>query len=362
MIDKYMRDEIVRHSIYLCTLSGQDMTDIEAPSPDPDPKVKLRKTWLRTFSKGGSVNENPPQENSKIVVEDKTILKAKTDLFKLLRQKDPREVSRNLRNLLSSMTDEYKAAVCKKTDEDGNTAFHFAAKAGNLEACKLLLESGAELDSRNHDKMNPLQFAARYGDRTQQDEVWKCIEWIIKEHKKLETKKSSVKRGSFTSSFKKASIKEKEKDKEKDKEDTWKAKDRHGFTLLHLAIQNINWTDITTVVEGLTSLRDFSMTDTDERGNNCLHLAAQLEGENENKALCAFLRKTNSPDIKKSLQAENNHGETPLACAAKAGNADSVKRLLEATPHPNYLQLLRTSARSVFKYSIESKLFSGKGT
>ena len=105
----------------------------------------------------------------------------------------------------------------------------------------------------------------------------------------------------------------------------WKEKDRYGFNLLHLAIQNINWADETIVVNKLLGTGAFEVTDTDDRGNNCLHLAAQLEGEDENRALCAFL---NMKDLKNCLQAENIQGETPLACATKAGNVDSVKRLL----------------------------------
>ena len=311
------------------------MTDIEAPSPDPDPK--LRNTLSRAFSKGGG--------NSIVVGEDEAMLKAKTTMFKLLRQNDPKEVSRNLRNLLSSMADEHnKSELCKKTDEVGNTAFHVAAKAGNLEACKLLLESGAELNRKNHDKMNPLQFAARYGDRAQQDEVWKCMEWMINENKKKVAHKPSIRTGSF-SSIQRGTFKDKQ---EKAKEDDWKEKDRYGFTLLHLAIQNINWTDKTTVVEGLTRLRDFRVTDTDKRGNNCLHLAAQLEGGTENKALYTFLRMKDNHIIKKCLQAENIQGETPLACASKVGNADSVKQLLEAVKDLrsfDYQHPLCTSAR-----------------
>ena len=313
------------------------MTDIEAPNPDPGPKVKLRKTLSRAFSKGGG--------NSTAVGEDEAMLKAKTAMFRILRQNDPKEVSRNLSNLLSSMTDEdKKAELCKKTDEDGNTAFHVAAKAGNLEACKLLFANGAELNRKNHDKMNPLQLAARYGDSAQQGEVWRCMEWIINENKKAVADKPSIRTGSFAS-IRRGTFKDKQ---EKVKEDDWKEKDRYGFTLLHLAIQNINWTDKTTVVEGLTRTGDFRVTDTDARGNNCLHLAAQLEGGNENKALCTFLKMKDNHNIKECLQAENNQGETPLTCASKVGNVDSVKRLLEAAEDLrsfDFQQPLRTSAR-----------------
>ena len=112
------------------------------------------------------------------------------------------------------------------------------------------------------------------------------MEWIINENKKKVAQKPSSRMGSFTS-IQRGTFKDKP---DKVMEDDWKEKDRYGFTLLHLANQNINWADKTTVVEGLTRMGDFGVTDTDERGNNCVHLAAQLEGGSENKALCAFLK------------------------------------------------------------------------
>ena len=200
------------------------------------------------------------------------------------------------------MSKEEAEELCQKRDNEGNTALHIAAKVGNVEACKLLQEHGADLNSKNDNEMSPLQFAARYGDRSQQGGVWRCMEWIVEEKKKV-------------------------------KENNWKEKDRFGFTLLHLAIQNMNGGGKIDVVEGLSRMGDFSVTErtgqdeeTRKRGNNCLHLAAQLEGKDENRALCAFLK---MKDLKNCLQAENIQGETPLACATKAGNVDSVKRLLD---------------------------------
>ena len=307
------------------------MTDIEAPSPDPGTKVsKKRKLFTRSLFKRGSANDDPPKGDSVVQVDDET----KTEMFNVLRQKDPKEVSRSLKRLFSSRT----AELCKLMDESGNTAFHIAAKAGNLEACRFLQESGAELDSKNHDKMTPLHFAARYGDRTQQGEVWRCMAWIMNENKQMVTKRSST----MTDSF-----------KEK-KEDDWNEKDRYGFTLLHLAIQNTNWSDNPIVIEGLTKMGDFEMTDTDEQGNNCLHLAAQLEEKSENKVLRTFLRTDDTSNIKKCLEGRNDQGKSPLACTCEAGNDDSVKELLEAAEkfkisHGDDVLPLQIAARLVLR-------------
>ena len=231
-------------------------------------------------------------------------------MFDILSGEDPKEVSKKLKNLLSSTTTkEDKAYLCNKKDENGNTAFHIAAKAGHFEAFKLLCESGAEMNIKNQDMMTPLQFAARHGDQAQQGEVWRCMEWIMDENKKMVAK--SKKSGTMAESL----------------------KDNHRYSLLHLAIQNPNWSDKPMVVEKLTKMGDFDVTDTDEQGNNCLHLAAQLEPieeeKKENKVLNALLSGKDS-NVKKCLEEKNDQGKTPLECAIMAGNADSVDKLREA--------------------------------
>ena len=290
---------------------SQVMPDIEDQNPDPPYKVQEKRTRK-------SVNE-ATHEMTRAKEE-----KAKANLFKFVRQLDTEKASRDLEDLLRPMTKEDKENLCRKTDDEGNTAFHLAAKAGNLEACnKLLKSNGASLNAKNNNNMTPIQFAARYGDRSKQDGesgVWKCMKLVIDTNKEMATNPRSPKKSSRMSLM--GSTKSK---REKDDNYDWKEKDRYGFNLLHLAIQNINWADETIVVNKLLGTGAFEVTDTDDRGNNCLHLAAQLEGEDENRALCAFLK---MKDLKNCLQAENIEGETPLACATKAGNVDSVKRLL----------------------------------
>ena len=267
------------------------MPDIEDQNPDPPYKVQEKRTRK-------SVNE-ATHEMTRAKEE-----KAKANLFKFVRQLDTEKASRDLEDLLRPMTKEDKGNLCRKTDDEGNTAFHLAAKAGNLEACnKLLKSNGASLNAKNNNNMTPIQFAARYGDRSKQDGesgVWNCMKLVIDTNKEMATNPRSPKRSSRVSVM--GSIKSR---REKDDNYDWKEKDRYGFNLLHLAIQNINWADETSVVNKLLGTGAFKVTDTDDRGNNCLHLAAQLEGEDENRALCAFLK---MKDLKSCLQAENLQG------------------------------------------------------
>lgn len=48
------------------------------------------------------------------------------------------------------------------TDEEGNTALHFAAASGHEHLVRFLLRKGASVDSRNNYGWTPLMQAARY--------------------------------------------------------------------------------------------------------------------------------------------------------------------------------------------------------
>ena len=56
--------------------------------------------------------------------------------------------------------------MVKDTDDRGNTALLYAAKAGNIEICELLCGKGqgADANARGQYDTNPLQLAARYGN------------------------------------------------------------------------------------------------------------------------------------------------------------------------------------------------------
>ena len=70
----------------------------------------------------------------------------------------------DLRAELRGLTQVQVTQLCRSRDERDNTALHYAAKAGNLDICKLLQRKGADINAKGQNKMKPLQFAARYGD------------------------------------------------------------------------------------------------------------------------------------------------------------------------------------------------------
>ena len=89
------------------------------------------------------------------------------DLIKELESltKDEKTKLDDLKLEFESLPKEEQKKLSQETDDRLNTALHYAAKAGNLDACKLLGEKGANINALGQNKMTPLQFAARYGDQ-----------------------------------------------------------------------------------------------------------------------------------------------------------------------------------------------------
>ena len=104
-------------------------------------------------------------------------------------------------------------------------------------------------------------------------------------------------------------------------------RDKYNFNILHHAIQNPNWAKNTFVVEKLISTRSFPITETDNQGNTCLHLAAQFDKE----IFDAFFSNEQLiplKDISACIQKRNDRGMTPVHIACAVGNQDTLEELL----------------------------------
>lgn len=87
-----------------------------------------------------------------------------------------------LSNLINALRNEpNKCEILNYQDNHGNTALHLAAMLGNLDAVKILIDSGATVKIRNSQMWTPLNEAVSYGDR----ELIKCI--LAKYEKEVET-------------------------------------------------------------------------------------------------------------------------------------------------------------------------------
>ena len=201
--------------------------------------------------------------------------------------------------------------LVKEIDERGNTALHYAAKAGNLEICKWLHLIGADINARGQNKMKALQFAARYGDELRVEEVWTCIQWIMEEYDKQGGQKRLRK---------------------DDKEANYdvREKDKYDFTILHHAIQNTNWEECPVVVKNLIKSKRFNITEKDKQGNTSLHLAAQFDKQLNHKVFDIFFDNEDiaPDDLQMCIKTPNLQGMTPLHIACSIGNHDSVEQLL----------------------------------
>ena len=260
----------------------------------------------------------------------------KQKLFKIACNNEPDQKNNNneLGEELKDMTKEDIVKLCQSKDEWENTALHYAAKAGNLDICKILVSSGADLNATGQNRMKVLPFAARYGDEKRAAEVWECMSWIAKEMKKsvptiivsdLAPKRSLSHR---------QSIKLVKLVKKKDEVDLFEVheRDEYKFSILHHAIQNTNWVTNPVVVQKLIATENFRITETDNQGNTCLHLAAQLDKQTDDKIFDVFFNNSSisQDDISRCIEAKNNLGMTPLHIACNVGNQDSLNELLEA--------------------------------
>ena len=257
---------------------------------------------------------------------------AKKRLFKIAcnNEKDQGNNVDDLEGLLKNFRSEEKIKLCQAKNENDNTALHHAAKAGNVEICKMLMKDGADTNATGQNGMKVLPFTARYGDEKKVEEVWECMKLIAKESKKsppahdIKRKKPSVRKS-------KLKMMGKTVDEETQSQFAAQERDKYNFNILHHAIQNTNWAKNTFVVEKLISTRSFPITETDNQGNTCLHLAAQFDKQRDDKVFDAFFTNESIPreDISTCIKRRNERGMTPVHIACAVGNLDSLESLLE---------------------------------
>ena len=258
---------------------------------------------------------------------DEELEEKKQRMFKYARDKDGDKAESKLRNEIEDVSEEQKNKLFKEKDGRDNMALHYAAKAGNLEVCKILWNEGegTDINSRGQDDMNILQFPARYGDESREKDVWKCMEWIIDVCSKEKVEKDE-KDGYFRRRI--ARVMKKEKEVHFDIRET----DQYDNTILHLAIQNTNWDENPIVVTNLIEMKSFDIKDLDAQGNTSLHLAAQFDKQEKHKILDIFLENESIPesDLKYCIETRNHQGKTPLHIACSVGNHESVQQLVHA--------------------------------
>ena len=277
------------------------LADMGGPDPE-NGAIPLRRVKSNQLGTQQSVDQNGD-----------TFLEKKQKLFKCARDKEFKLLGQ-LKSLLAGLSMDERKKLSRSTDERGNTALHYAVKAGNLEVCEQLHKSGADINARGQNKMKPLQFAARYGDEGRAEEVWTCMQWI------MDVSRTSVRSGDSEVVF---DVRE---------------KDKYDFTLLHHAIQNTNWEETPTVARKLLESKEFKVTEVDKQGNTSLHLAAEFDKQETHTILDVFLEedqnqrfRIDEKDLRACIEKRNNQGKTPLHIACGVGNPDSVGQLLEAT-------------------------------
>jgi ankyrin repeat protein len=264
-------------------------------------------------------------------------LETKQNMFKLARDKDAGHQAAAVKKMaatLMSLSVENSQKLLQERDERGNTAFHYAVKAGNMNICKLFYGHGANINARGQNKMKPLQFAARYGDENRVEDVWSCMDWIMTIEQK------GGERGV------KGMRKKLRKSKETEENFVSQETDKYDFSLLHHAIQNTNWEENPFVASKLIESKKFRITDKDKQGNTCIHLAAQFDKQENHHILDIFLEREfteydqkgkpttksldiSDEDLRTCIKQTNLLGKTPLHIACSVGNHESVEQILQ---------------------------------
>ena len=308
----------------------------------PDPENGTGRTMFPMLRRNGAGSSRPrvnrTSTQQSVDSDSDSFLEKKQKLFKCARNKDETKdkdpkLMEQLNSVLTSFSKEDdKKRLVQETDDRGNTALHYAVKAGNLEVCKQLHKNGADINARGQNKMRPLQFAARYGDEKRPEDVWKCMKWIIDKLKNNQMSERNRIGGEVKKGRRSA------KSSEKEEVIDVREKDKYDFSLLHHAIQNTNWEETPVVAKKLLESGDFKVTDADKQGNTSLHLAAEFDKQERHKILDVFLQKDenkrfkiNEKVLKECIEARNEQGKTPLHIACGVGNPDSVEQLLKAT-------------------------------
>ena len=251
------------------------------------------------------------------------------NLLKIAQNSD-HDQANNLKDLneeLKGLLPEEMTRLWQTRDENENTILHCAAKSGNLTICQLIVSAGADINATGQNGMKVLPFAARYGEEKRAKEVWDCMSWIATQ---ISSKGAAENFNLGKSSSRRIA---KQSSKVLPKEEVVfnvREKDQYNFTILHHAIQNTNWVSNPDVVEKLISTGNFPITESDNQGNTCLHLAAQLDKRKDDKILDTFFANENIPvkDISACIKRTNDRGMTPLHIACQVGNQDSLRELL----------------------------------
>jgi ankyrin len=106
------------------------------------------------------------------------------------------------------------------------------------------------------------------------------------------------------------------------------AKDRYGFTALHIACQSDNIEAV--VIESLLDHKDINLTETDRNGNTPLHEAC-LHGHMEIVEVLLKKIAEKNQDVTK-VNIKNNAGLTPFHIACREDHHKIVKLLLDKYP------------------------------
>ena len=170
---------------------------------------------------------------------------------------------------------------------------------------------------------------------------WECMKWIMEEEKRTPNKEKEV-----------------------------HCDGRDDFNILQHAIQNTNWEEDPVVLWELIKTRKFKISEPDKQGlNTSLHLAAQFDRQDDHILLEAFLPSDDKnkdyhsqdyikqEDLEECIATENNVGMTPLHFAARHGQLEVCKLIMDNVVDKNPADIQGLTPRQMAKSKGYYKLY-----
>ncbi len=280
-------------AILLISLSACEENCVSSPKKSSDNSTSFDNT-------GPAGDKADIEKKAKDVLDNEAELK---DFFTNVIKKDLTPILNQIKNAKNASEQETAlksfAQAINTKDDNGFTPFHLVIDEKNDKLINLMIQSGADINEVDRNKMSPLKKASLINDE-------KLVEILINAPDIDLAKNNTLKWAIEEDNLKIAKML-------LDKGVTLNSIDENGYTYLHLAVLKKK----ADILNELIKTNAIDINAKDNHNNTALHLARSAE-------LVDILIKADA-----DINAVNEFGETPLALAIKFNEKD-IENLLKS--------------------------------